>query len=606
MRILFLLAFYTLSSALFAQSDIPTLNALAKQAKDRGEIEKAVGYYEDLYKKTASSYHYNELLESYYLIPDYKQAEKIIKKRVRNYPNNPEFLIDYGLFYKNTGDQREAENYFKKAVNQYNGNPQQGRIIAQKFNINKLFSFSEEIYLKSQKLNRNEELFQLDLAANYLQQGKTDEMIDEYLLIIGRNPSYLQYVQSIFSRVLNPDPEGEMKELLKTKTIKIVQDSPNSYTHVELLIWLYLQDENYTGVLIQAKAIDKKLNENGKRVFQLAQLAKKNKNFEVAKESYQYVISLGDESPYFLKSKMELVGVEKDYILKDNNFTREDLFSLQESYNTLLEDLGKSSYTISVIRDLAELKAYYLDSLEVAINLLYEALDIKSLSVTEKAEIKLQLGDLLLIDGDKWEASLLYSQVDKDFKYDQLGETAKFKNAKIAFYIGDFYWAQAQLDVLKGSTSKLISNDAMDLSLLITDNIGLDSIAEPLEMYARAELLQIKKSYNDCVKTLDSIPKYFPATSLKDEILMKKYEIAFDQKEYQKAATFLEDLIANYAEDILGDDALFYLAKLNEEYLDNKEKAQEQYKQLISVYPGSLFVVESRKRFRSLRGDNPL
>jgi tetratricopeptide (TPR) repeat protein len=595
-----------LNSALFAQNDIQTLNALAKQAKDRGEIEKAVGYYEDLYGRTFSTYHFTELLDAYYILENYKEAEKLIKKRIKKYPDSPEFLIDYGLFYKQTGDQKEAENYFKEAVNEFDGNPQEGRNLAQKFNLNKLFSYSEEIYLKSQKANRNEELFQLDLAANYLQQGKTEEMIDEYLLIIGRNPSYLQYVQSIFARVLNPDPDGEMKELLKRKTIKIVQDNPNSYTHVELLIWLYLQEENYTGALIQAKAIDKKLNENGKRVFSLAQLAKKNKNFEVAKESYQYILGLGDDSPYFLKSKMELVGVERDEIFRDNNYTKEDLLSLQNSYYKLIEDLGKSAYTINVIRDLANLKAYYLDSIESAIKILYEALDINSLSLTEKAEIKLELGDLLLIDGDKWEASLLYSQVEKDFKYDQLGETAKFKNAKIAFYIGDFFWAQAQLDVLKGSTSKLISNDAMDLSLLITDNIGLDSIAEPLEMYARAELLQLKKSYVECIKTLDSIPKFFPASSLKDEILMKKYQIAFDQKEYKTAANYLEELIANYAEDILGDDALFYLASLNEEYLDQKDVAQEQYKQLITVYPGSLFVVESRKRFRNLRGDNPL
>ncbi len=600
------MALFLLNSTLFAQSDIQTLNALAKQAKDRGEIEKAVGYYEDLYGRTFSTYHYTELLDAYYILENFKEAEKLIKKRIKKYPDSPEFLIDYGLFFKQTGDQKEAENYFKEAVNAFDGNPQQGRVIAQKFNLNKLFSYSEEIYLKSQKANRNEELFQLDLAANYLQQGKTEEMIDEYLLIIGRNPSYLQYVQSIFSRVLNPDPEGEMKELLKRKVLKIVQDNPNSYTHVELLIWLFLQEENYTGALIQAKAIDKKLNENGKRVFSLAQLAKKNKNFEVAKESYKYILTLGEDSPYFLKSKMELVGVEKDEIFKNNNYTKEELLTLQNNYNKLLEDLGKSAYTINVIRDLANLKAYYLDSIESAINILYEALDLNSLSIAEKAEIKLELGDLLLIDGDKWEASLLYSQVDKDFKYDQLGETAKFKNAKIAFYIGDFYWAQAQLDVLKGSTSKLISNDAMDLSLLITDNIGLDSVAEPLEMYARAELLQLKKSYTDCIITLDSIPKFFPASSLKDEILMKKYQIAFDQKEYKKAASYLEELIANYAEDILGDDALFYLANLNEEYLDQKEIAQEQYKKLISVYPSSLFVVESRKRFRNLRGDNPL
>ena len=66
----------------------------------------------------------------------------------------------------------------------------------------------------------------------------------------------------------------------------------------------------------------------------------------------------------------------------------------------------------------------------------------------------------------------------------------------------------------------------------------------------------------------------------------------------------MRELIADYAEDILGDDALFELAKLEEEFLNHPEIAMELYKKLLTTYPSSLHVVESRKRFRILRGDN--
>ena len=144
--------------------------------------------------------------------------------------------------------------------------------------------------------------------------------------------------------------------------------------------------------------------------------------------------------------------------------------------------MGRSSYTLPLIRGLANLNAYYIDSVDKAIDILQQAILIGNIPKQTRAEIKIDLADLMLFKDEVWEASLLYSQVEKEFKYDQIGEKAKYKNAKIAFYTGDFFWSQAQLDVLKGSTSKLIANDALQLSLLITDNVGLDSVVEPLHM----------------------------------------------------------------------------------------------------------------------------
>jgi len=56
-----------------------------------------------------------------------------------------------------------------------------------------------------------------------------------------------------------------------------------------------------------------------------------------------------------------------------------------------------------------------------------------------------------------WEATLLYSQVDKDFKNDPIGHQASLKNAQLSFYIGEFDWAKAQLDVLKSRHDQSLS-----------------------------------------------------------------------------------------------------------------------------------------------------
>ena len=90
---------------------------------------------------------------------------------------------------------------------------------------------------------------------------------------------------------------------------------------------------------------------------------------------------------------------------------------------------------------------------------------------------------------------------------------------------------------------------------------------------------------------------------LTDEAWYKKGLIYKKTGQYEKALPFFADIVEKYGEDILADDALYNEADIYENNLHNKEKAKELYETLLTKYPGSLYVVEARKRFRSLRGD---
>jgi tetratricopeptide (TPR) repeat protein len=205
--------------------------------------------------------------------------------------------------------------------------------------------------------------------------------------------------------------------------------------------------------------------------------------------------------------------------------------------------------------------------------------------------------------GNVWDASLLYSQVEKANKYDIVGQEAKFRNARISYYTGDFGWAQAQLDVLKGSTSKLIANDAMELSLVISDALAEDTTTTPLEIVARGDLLAFQNKDELAKLTYDSVNTLFPNNVLCNRILYKKAQLELKRGKYAEAIVFYEELLKKNSEDIYADDALFKLADINENQLKNNDKAKELYQQLLEKYPGSLYVVEARKRFRKLRGD---
>jgi outer membrane protein assembly factor BamD (BamD/ComL family) len=167
-------------------------------------------------------------------------------------------------------------------------------------------------------------------------------------------------------------------------------------------------------------------------------------------------------------------------------------------------------------------------------------------------------------------------------------------------------WAQGQLDVLKASTSELIANDALNLSVLITENNPVkDSDATPLLMFAKADLLEFQNKNDDCLALLDSIENQFPKHPLIDNILMERARISIKKQDYGEAALHLQKVATQYADDVLADDALFQLAGINENIFKNKDDAKRFYEEIIVKYPGSTYVSEARKNFRRLRGDKP-
>ena len=257
-----------------------------------------------------------------------------------------------------------------------------------------------------------------------------------------------------------------------------------------------------------------------------------------------------------------------------------------------------------IIAELADLQAFYLNDLDKAISLLLEMINYPGLKPTIQAEGKIDLADFYLMKGEVWEATLLYSQVDKAFKDDILGHEARFRNAKLSYYSGDFQWAQTQFDVLKASTSKLIANDALDLSIFIMDNLGLDTSAAALTLYSEADLLVFQNRFDEAFTKLDTIKQNYPDHSLEDDIYYTKSKIYYKKREYEQSAQMLQKIINDYSDGIRADNAMFELADLYEHQLNDIDKAKELYEKIFIEHSGSTFAVEARKRFRRLRGDD--
>lgn len=598
--ILSLCFFLLLSAMAVAQEDLQ----LAEYYYDNGQYEQARLYYEKVYKENKTNKVYTNYLNTLIALNDFEEAEKLVKKKIKTENEDGTAYVQLGDLYKKFQKEEEAKEQFDKAIS---------KVVPTRSNILRLGSefqrinelnYALQAYEKGKKNDKEGYGYSMEIANIQGGLGNYDEMISSFLDLLLLSPNYMQSVQNSLDRTLMLQENEANMELLKSHLLRRTQQYPENVEYAELLTWLFLQKKDFGMALIQATALDKRLNEPGFRILNLAQLAASNKDYTTSKKAYQYLIDKGPANGYYIVARTEKLQVMKQELEERPGFDQAGYQALASDYETTLAQIGKNAESAMMMVDLAHTYAFYLNRTDDAIALLQEAVAMPGLYGKVLATCKLELGNVLVFKNEIWDASLLFSQVELDFKEDPLGAEAKFRNARISYYTGDFEWAQGQLDALKASTTKLISNDAIDLSLLITDNFNMDTIVEPMQMYARADLLAYQNKFVEANLSLDSIVTTYPGHALNDEILMLKASMHMRQGQYTEAAALYQKVIDFHFKDITADDALFKLAEMNENLFSDGAKAMSLYEKLIIEYPGSLYVVDARKRFRSLRGDS--
>lgn len=573
---------------------------LAAQYLSNNDFDKAADAYERLINKNPSSgYYYDNLMTCYFKLNRFDDAEKLTKKQQRRFSDNSYFQVDQGYVYQKANAPDKAKKVWDELLNKVTGEENQAHELAAAFQKRGETDYAINVYLKARKKSNSQFLFCFELARLYGDKKETQKMVDEYLVALKGNPMLQDDIEGYLQLYLD---KNEEYELVKNALLKKYREDPGNDVFSEMLVWLYVQRKDFNSAFMQARAMDKRYKEEGRRIFQLASLALQNEYYDDATAMFNYIIALGKDKPQYMNARMGSMDARNKKVINTTQYTQADLKQLEADYKSFLEEFGRYHYTAPVMRDLARLKAYYLNDYTAAIELFTELINMQRLDVQFKANCKLELGDIYLLKGEEWDAMLLYGQVDKDFKEDPLGQEAKFRNARLSYYLGEFEWARAQLDVLKTATTQLIANNALELSLLIQDNT-LDSIDEPLLLFAKADLNYFQNKTAVALQLLDSIDKEFPRHSLADDILFKRAEISYKQRDYAQSVKYLQQLLNEHGTDILGDNALFMLATITEKNLNDKPGAQKLYEEFLEKYPGSFFTAEVRKRFRALRGD---
>lgn len=597
MRFFIILLISIFSLGLSAQD-----SRLANQYYQSGEYEKAASMYLKLFEKTKKNdYYFNRYVESLIAVEAYAEAEKAIKSQIKSRPKDIQLYVTYGNLFEKQSDSVNAEKQYKKAIENMPADVGVISRIGGSFTSLAKYDIAIQVYEKGETLVKRKNTFAYNLADLYFRKGNIPKMVTGYLNSIERYKNNINNLINVLRR--NLDEEGYV-ELQKQLYERIQEDEPNELYN-EILEWTFIYRKEYKKAFRQARSADRKNEENGGRVFEVAEIAYNDRAYDVAIDAFSYVTETkGENSSYYLDAKRGLLNAKKKKITGNYDYTREDLTTLKNEYNSFLDEFGRNRQTAVLMSELADFEALYLNDLDTAVIILQEMISFAGVDKYVVANAKLNLADYLLMQGDVWESTLLYSQVDKAMKEGILGERARFRNAMLSYYRGDFEWAQEQFDILKTATSKLISNDAIDRSVFIMDNLGLDTTAVPLQMFATSEQLIFQNRFDEAFDKMDSILILFPKHGLEDDILFNKASIYTKQRKYEDAITAYDTIILNYPEEIRADNSIFALAELYENVLKKPEKAKPLYEKLFLEFSGSTYAVEARKRFRRLRGDD--
>lgn len=569
---------------------------------DHGDFEQAAQLYGTLYQQGNNKYYYQRLLTTYLELKQYREATKLVQQRQKKLPKELCLLVDEGNILLKQGQEKKARKCFEKAIEQITSNLQPIPDLAMAFLSIGQNDYAARTYLTARSKTRNKSLYFNELISVYQRMGDYKAMTEEYFDLLDQQPGMMGSIQISMQKALREAPDQRLSDGVRQALVSRIQEYPNNQKYLEMMIWFSLQENDFRFALEQAEAIDARFPEkNGQQVIQVAQIAQNNDALDVAADGYRYLIGKGSENPYYFESRvgeLEVAFAEINKTLPNDN---KSILHLKKRYQDAFAELGKNERTLPLMRHYASLIAYHGSQVQEAVNILDDALGIPRLKPQLRDEVKLELADLLLFGGQTWDASLLYMQVEKANKDDVLGATAKLRNAMLSYYNHDFEWAKSQLDVLRASTSKLVANDAMELSLLISDNMEDDSTYTTLELFADADLLLYRGMLDSAWNGFDAVSRSALSHPLFDEVLLRKAQIRMRQGRYSEADSLLQRLIEFYPDEITADDALMLRAELNEQQIKDLDKARECYEKILIDYPTSLYTDQARKRYNQLK-----
>lgn len=589
MKKLFAIITFLWSVTAFAQNE-----QLAQNYFEKGEFEKALVIYQDLEERHHSNtFFIQKIAACLQQLERYEEAEKMLTDRLEK-TRKPMLYVELGYNYQLKKNDALAEKNYQKALDAIADNPSNVYAVASAFEQKVLVEKALTAYETASSINKSMN-FDYQMALLQGQLGNIDLMIDRLLSYSYNNPQNLPIVKNQLARFMSEESQDTFNAALRKSLLLNTQKNQDIFWN-QFLSWFYVQQKDYGKAFIQEKAIYRRDPDTFSNIVTLAALAAEEKENETAREIFTFILENTQDPALQMQAHYNLLQID---IVEAQ---QKDYASIKQRIDNLITEFGISPASLKLQLIKADFEAFYLKNTTAGIETLNKALELQ-LNRYQKAEAKMKLSDILLLDEKFNQAIIYYAQIEDDLKNDAVAHEASLKVAKASYFKGDFEWAQKQLKVLKSSSSQLIANDALELYLLIIDNTVEDSTQTALKKFARADFKLYQNKKEEALAEFKDILANDKTQSIQDVTLLRIGRIYEEQKQYDLALQHYQQIIDKYAEGIYVDEALFYSAEIYNKKMENPEKAMQLYEKVIFNHQDSIHFVEARKQFRILRGD---
>ncbi len=587
---------------------------IANRLYQQQRYEDALPFFQRINQQDPTMFlFFDRLIDCHIQLKQYDTAIQLAEENVRKQINAPQVNVILGELYYLKEDTARAFQIWERNLQLYSTQLQLYLNTANAMIDRRAYLKAIEVYRKGRQVFNNDQLFVADIPNAYMQAGKYEEAIAEWLILVKKNPQQSSGIQRMLMRYNDPLLYDIAVLELEDQLADLASDHASYRPLYELQIWLLLENELFRRAFASAKEFEERTSNYNYSLFNVGTKLAENNEFELALQAFEYYAesSFGEIKWRANEEKANTYTLWAKY-LDDYNLDFSD--QKDSLYNTAMIILeGITSET----RNYSRIQRVYLKQAEIALDFVFDkelaALAterLKSVQAQEETPESNYLdGRLYLADKEFTSARISFTRANKNTEVGDLAEKTRYFLALTDFYAGDFEFAQIQLKSLGRQNTSFYANDALELRLWLQEGIKADTTGEALGEFADAHFNLYTGNREMATEQLLAITQNdIPGVFIDNAYLMLSKIPEMRTEEYiSDLSEFIES--APYVSQ--REEFLWQIGKLYDGiYSENGKnevtlrKLVDVYERIILEYPQGFYAPYARQRLASLPKPN--
>ncbi|OGU73854.1 MAG: hypothetical protein A2V93_08510 [Ignavibacteria bacterium RBG_16_34_14] len=581
---------------------------LGQNLEQSGQFTKARQIFEELYRQQPSNFQFFDALNRVYIqLKEYDNSISIIEQRLNS---NQQDINLYGLLGKTyylKGDEKKAFETWDEALKKFPDNPTSYRTMANYAIERRAFEKAIEILNNGKEVTDDPRIFSFDLANIYSLTMRYKDAAKEYCALISSYPNQYQLIESkILSYINKPDALDE--------TIEVVEEyrKGEALEFDYMLARLLMEKDELNKAFEIYLEIDKKQNNLGADLYNFANFAYMEKEYELASKVFNEVIQRYPNSPVISSAKLGYAKTMEEVLNKksagdDNSWkpfyksgklNNDEIEKVVTAYNELTELYPHTEVAGESLLRMGKIYLYKKNDLSSAENYFNRVIkDYRNFRFIFDAYKELAVINIFRDDLNSAEQNLMNIAGNNQAVEDQKN-LARYELAKVKFYNGDFSSAKKYLNEVLNNLKDNIANDAIDLSLLLNTNMNDSS---NLLIFAKAEKFTAQGKYEEASTLFKEVASNKQGFVLQNRAELREAEIELAMGNLEGSISVLIEISSEKERNIYADRALFLLGRIYHYGLKDDIKATEMFESLLAKFPNSLYLDETREEIIKIR-----